>query len=61
MKIDIKCHYWPATPNVREIKIQRDNNTITSEFLDKQKILQLAGQFLKLREDLIEYANQIKE
>lgn len=54
MQIEIKSHYWPKTPELREIKILIDGKVIQSEFLSQDKIWKLAAQLDYLSRDLTE-------
>jgi len=59
MKIEIRSHYWPNTPHLREIKVFIDNAEVISSFMTKDEILDLAKQFRYLDEDLMVIGNRI--
>lgn len=61
MKIEVKSHYWPATPELREIKIRIDDNTIYSTFLDQDEIWDLAKQFRYLDQQLMQIGNAMDD
>lgn len=55
MKLEIRSHYWPATPHLREIKIVVDDKVLISKFLKEGEILKLK------REILANIVNSIEE
>ena len=59
MKIEIKSHYWPETPHLREIKIKIDGEVIRSSFMSQDQILDFAKQFSLIEKDLINKASMI--
>lgn len=59
MKIEIRSHCWPATPELREIKIFIDETLISSSFLSQNKIWDLAKQLRYLDQDLMNLANSM--
>ena len=61
MKIDIRSHYWPNTPHLREIKIFFDGVLIQSFFLNQDEIWDLAKQFRELHDRMIELGNSIED
>ncbi len=60
MLIEFKSHYWPATPELREIKIFIDGRLLVSGFLDQDKIWELAKQLRYADQDLMDVANAIE-
>lgn len=42
MKIEFRAHYWPNTPNLREIKIVVDDKVICSSFMNADEIHEMA-------------------
>lgn len=38
MKIEIRAHFWPATPKLREIKLFIDGRLIESTFLNDEQL-----------------------
>lgn len=56
MRIDIRAHYWPATPDLREIKLVVDDKVILSEFLNSSQVMDLAKQFSGIEADLVSVA-----
>lgn len=57
--IEIKSHYWPNTPDLREIKILVDNKVIYSSFMGSQKILELMQQMNYAMQNLIKASLQL--
>lgn len=60
MKIEIRSHYWPATPELREIKILINGRLIESTFLNQDKIWELAEQLRDLDNYLMKIGNEIE-
>jgi len=60
MNIDIRSHYWPATPELREIKILIDGKVSASSFMSKDKIWDLVNQFDRLKQVLIDIAQGVE-
>ena len=61
MKIEIRSHFWPNTPHLREIKVLIDGDEIRSSFLTQDQIWDLAKQLRYLDQDLMQYANGMDE
>jgi len=38
---EIKVHFWPATPDQRELKIRMDGDTIFSFFANSEEIIDM--------------------
>lgn len=53
MNIEIKCHFWPKTPHLREVKLLVDEKLIISSFLTKKEINNLSEQIIDIYKDLI--------
>ena len=43
MKLEIRSHFWPNTPNLREIKIVVDGKVIISSFMNADEIFEFAN------------------
>jgi hypothetical protein len=54
MKIEIKSHYWPNTPELREIKLFIDDKEIASSFMNQDEVWDLANQLRHLDQYLME-------
>lgn len=52
MKIEIRSHYWPNTPHLREIKLFIDKVEVQSSFMTKEEILQLSKELIKIGMDV---------
>ncbi len=61
MKLEIRSHYWPKTPDLREIKIFIDGVLIISTFISQDEIWDLARQFRYLDQDLMKIGNEIED
>lgn len=61
MKIEIRSHFWPATPELREIKVLIDGVVMQSTFLDCDKIWDLAKQFRYLDQELMDIGNKLHD
>lgn len=61
MKLEIRSHYWPATPHLREIKLYLDGELIRNDFLNKNQIWELAKQLRNFDVELQEEANRMDE
>ncbi len=61
MKVEIRAHYWPNTPEFREIKLRVDDNTIYSKFLSVEDIWDLAKQFRGLEHQLMDIGNEMHD
>lgn len=59
IKFDIKFHFWPATPDLREIKFKIDNEEIYSVFLSQNAIRNLAMQLRSIHDELMTVANSM--
>jgi len=60
MKIELRCHYWPATPHLREVKVVVDGKVLVSEFLNQSEIWGLAKQCRYLDYALMDVGNSIE-
>jgi hypothetical protein len=60
MKIEIRSHYWPATPELREIKIFIESRLIESHFLNQDQIWALALQCREIDWQLMDIANSME-
>jgi hypothetical protein len=60
MKIEIRSHFWPKTPDLREIKILIDDEIIRSSFLNQDQIWDLAKQMRYLDYALMDIGNSIE-
>lgn len=60
MKIEIRSHYWPATSELREIKLFIDSQLIQSQFLNQDQIWELARKLREIHDELINIANGIE-
>jgi hypothetical protein len=45
MNIEIKIHYWPNTPHLREVKFLLDGEEIRSSFMGKDELWKLREGF----------------
>lgn len=61
MKFEIRSHYWPNTPNLREIKIFIDSKEIYSSFMSQDEVWELAKKCRSLDWELTEIANNIDD
>ena len=61
MKIEIRSHFWPATPHLREIKVFIDGKEYISSFMKQDEIFDLAKQFRQLDHVLTEIAYTVGE
>jgi hypothetical protein len=61
MKIEIRSHFWPATPDLREIKILIDGEIVQSSFMDCNNIWDLARQFRNFDEYLMTIGNRLHD
>lgn len=60
MKVEIRSHFWPATPDVREIKLVVDEVVLYSSFMNPDKIWDLARQFRHLDQKLMDIGNELE-
>lgn len=51
---EILIHYWPETPNLREVRIRVYGNTEFSMFLNKDEISHFAKVLFKTAENIVE-------
>lgn len=61
MKLEIRSHFWPKTPNVREIKILIDGTVAQSTFLNCDEILDIARQLRDLHDELMNIGNALHD
>ena len=61
MKIEIRSHYWPNTPDLREIKVFIDNTEVNSSFMNEDEIWDLAKQLRYLDQDLMVIGNRLHD
>lgn len=61
MNIEIRSHYWPNTPFIREIKVFINSVEIDSTFMTKDEIFQLAKCLRHLDQDLMTIADRIED
>lgn len=59
MKIEVRVHYWPKTPELREIKLRVDGEEIYSTFINQNEMWDLAEQFRYIDLQLMEIANKM--
>ncbi len=59
MKIEFRIHYWPNTPNLREVKLFVDNEIICSYFLNANQLHQLALDLLRHHKDMDKLCYQL--
>jgi hypothetical protein len=60
MNIEIRAHYWPATPDLREIRLLIDGRIIESSFMSQDEIWKLAKKFREYDEMLMDIGNSIE-
>jgi hypothetical protein len=58
MKIEMRAHFWPNTPTLREIKILIDGEEIRSSFLNKHGIFDLSQQLKHLARELLKLSDE---
>ena len=49
MNIDFRVHYWPNTPELREIKLVIDGNVIQSSFMSINQVVDLSERLKNLQ------------
>lgn len=52
LKIEIRSHYWPATPDLREIKVFIDDEEVRSSFMDQDEFWEFCLQFPEIERKL---------
>lgn len=60
MEFKIRSHFWPRTPNLREIKFLIDNEIFTSFFMNQDEIWKLAQELRECHDQLMKIADQIE-
>ena len=60
LKIELRAHYWPETPHLREIKIFIDGKELVSSFMNQDEIWEFARSLRYVHDELMEVANQIE-
>lgn len=61
MKIEIRSHFWPNTPHLREIKILIDGEVVRSSFMNQDEIWELAKQLRSLDQALMKVGNDMED
>ena len=61
MKVEIRSHFWPATPDVREIKIVVDGEVMVSSFMNCDQIWDLAKKFRNFDQVLMDLGNKVHD
>lgn len=59
MKIEITGHYWPNTPELREIKIKINGVIVFSSFMNQDEIWDLGKQLIYIQDDVMKIGNKI--
>jgi hypothetical protein len=60
MRIETRSHFWPATPELREIKFFLDGKEIVSTFVNFSQVAEMAEEFRCLYQYLMNIAKQLE-
>lgn len=59
MLVEIRSHYWPETPALREVKVVIDGEVKDSAFLNRIQILVMGKYFIEAAQGLMRLADEI--
>lgn len=61
MKIEFRSHYWPNTPNLREIKVFIDDKEVVSYFMHQDEIWRLSKSLRLAHDELLDVAKNMED